>query len=63
MRVYVYHEFAGSLRFALEFRHNGRRVKEYVRAEKWSRAVATEALDMLQYCFGVDRSSVRFYHH
>lgn len=33
-----------------------------VRADKWSRAVATEMLDLIAIETGLDRSSIRFIH-
>ena len=33
---------------------------EFVRAEEWNRAAASEALDLLQYCYGFNRRNIRF---
>jgi len=63
MRVNVCPEFCGSARFRLTFRFNGRMHVENVRADKWSRSVSTEALDIFQYVYKVPRSRVRFIHH
>ena len=61
MRVYVSACYGGSLRHEIRFRHDGRVVRECVRAETWDRKAATEALDLLQYCYGVKRRNVKFY--
>lgn len=63
MNVDVSPEFCGSARFRLTFLHNRGVTREYVRADTWTRATATEALDMLQFVYGVARRSVRFIHH
>jgi hypothetical protein len=60
MRVYVSAYYPGSLRHEIRFRHDGEVVRESVRAKTWDRKAATEALDLLQYCYGVKRRNVRF---
>lgn len=62
--------FGGSARFALRFRlqRRGRTYTEFIRSDdpwdvSWSRKLASEALDMLQYVYGVTRKNVRFIHH
>jgi hypothetical protein len=63
MQVHVSPAFSGSQRHRLVFTHKGQHCTEYVRAEQWSRNAATDALDLLQYVYGVSRKSVRFCHH
>ena len=36
--------------------------RESIRGERWTRALASEALDKLEALYGVRRSSVRFTH-
>lgn len=36
--------------------------REFIRAESWTRAVATEALNLYQYNYHLKRSSIRFVH-
>jgi hypothetical protein len=63
MKVKVRHEFTGSMRFRLTFTlpRIGHCV-EYIRAETWTRTQSVEALDMLQYVYGISRQNVRFIH-
>lgn len=60
MRIQVQPEFAGSLRFRLTT-PDGKR--EYVRGEKWTRKLASEALDLYQYVYKFKRKNIRFVHH
>ena len=60
MKVQVAPCFGGSLRHRLEFMHGGQLCVETVRTEVWDRKAATEALDILQYVYGVNRRNVRF---
>jgi hypothetical protein len=64
MKVEVRSEFTGCLRFRLTFKlpRIGHCV-EHIRAETWTRDQSVEALDMLQYVYGVARQNVRFIHH
>lgn len=63
MKVDVRQEFTNSMRFKLTFvLPRLGRCFEYIRAETWTKQVSTEALDMLQHCYGIDRKNVRFVH-
>jgi hypothetical protein len=64
MKVKVRPEFTGSMRFRLTFTlpRIGHCV-EHIRAETWTRTQSVEALDMLQYVYGISRQNVRFIHH
>ena len=63
MKVEVLKEFTGSMRFRLVFKlpRIGHCV-EYVRGESWNRLTASDALDLLQYVYGISRKNVRFIH-
>ncbi len=63
MNVKVRPEFGGSQRHRISFRLNGQNYYEFVRAEDWTRAAATDALDVLQYAYKVNRKTVRFIHY
>jgi hypothetical protein len=60
MKVYVLACYGDSLRHEIRFWHDGKFIREIVRAEEWNRAAASEALDLLQYCYGFNRRNVRF---
>lgn len=65
MKVAVRHEFTNSMRFRLTFRFRlpcTNLCVEYVRSEQWDKKTATEALDLLQYVYGINRRNVRFHH-
>jgi hypothetical protein len=64
MKVKVRPEYTGSRRFRLTFVLPGLgHCFEFIRAETWTRDQSVEALDMLQYCYGISRQNVRFIHH
>lgn len=46
----------------LEIPVGGRVCRESIRAEVWTRKVATEALDLLEAVYGIPRDRVRFEH-
>lgn len=66
MRVTVERTWSGNRQaFRLEFRHDGRTMRESLsrtEGEEWSRRKAKEALDILQALYGLPRSSTRFDH-
>ena len=62
MNVKVRPEFGNSLRQRISFTLNGQHYYEFVRAEEWNRTAATEALDVLQYVYKVNRKTIRFQH-
>ena len=57
MTIQVQPVFAGSLRFMLT---NSKGEREYIHGEKWTRKLASEALDLYQYVYHYKRSSIRF---
>ena len=63
MNVHVRSEFGGPSRQRISFTINGQNFYEFVRAEDWTRAAATDALDVLEYVYKVNRQTVRFIHH
>lgn len=65
MKVHVIPSWGDMQRLEFVFLHpvTKKREKFKVRAEAWSRKIATEALDLLQYGYGFNRSSIRFVHH
>jgi hypothetical protein len=48
--------------YRLNIPHNGRVCREFVKGETWGRREATEALDMLEALYHLNRRSVRFDH-
>lgn len=64
MRVFVIPTWGDLERFEFVFLHPITKEREnfFVRAPVWSKKVAAEALDMLQYGYGFKRSNIRFEH-
>lgn len=64
MRVFVVATSGDLQRFEFVFLHPITKKREsfLVRAPVWSKKVAAEALDMLQYGYGFKRSNIRFEH-
>lgn len=62
MRVKVYAGYGGHERcyWLIEFNARGQRVKERVMGFDWNRSAARDALDLLQYGYGLSRRNVRF---
>ena len=59
MRVKVERIWPGD-KWQLSFAHNGREAHEYVRAEQWTRKQSTEALNLLESVYGVNRRNIKF---
>ena len=62
MKVQVKPEFGDEIYQRISFAINGQNLYEVVQAEDWTRAAATDALDVLEYVYKVNRKSVRFIH-